>query len=148
MALYVPAGARRRRLILTVVAGLVVGLALGFVLGRSTAQGLGDRVDAVQAQAADAATALERIPIEYEQAVADAGGESTDTIRSAIKSAQVQLDEAYAEAIWFGSDARDTTDAAFAELQQAVDDGVPPDEFATLVDDAVAEIQQTFALSG
>lgn len=148
MALYVPAGARRRRLILTVVAGLVVGLALGFVLGRSTAQGLGDRVDAVKAQAADAATALERIPIEYEQAVAGEGGESTDTIRGAIERAGDQLDDAYAEAIWFGSDARDATDDAFAELARAVDDGVPPDDFATLIDAAVARIQQSFALAG
>lgn len=148
MALYVPAGARRRRLILTVVAGLVVGLALGFVLGRSTAQGLGDRVDAVKAQAADAATALERIPIEYEQAVAGEGGESTDTIRGAIERAGDQLDDAYAEAIWFGPDARDATDDAFAELARAVDDGVPPDDFATLIDAAVARIQQSFALAG
>ena len=39
MAVYVPAGARHRRLVLSVLAALVVGLAVGFVAGRATSPG-------------------------------------------------------------------------------------------------------------
>src|SRR5512134_3173655 len=106
MALYIPAGARRRRLVLFVVLALVVGLGLGDVGGRATSPGLAD----------DVATALLRIPIEYEQAVAGEGGESTETITGAIERARLQLDDAYAEAIWLADDVRDSTDPAFADL--------------------------------
>ncbi len=148
MALYVPAGARRRRLILAIVTGLVLGLALGFVLGRSTAQGLGDRVDAVKAQASDAATALERIPIEYEQAVTDSGGESTETITAAVDRARAQLDDAYAEAIWFDAEASVETDDALDAVSEAVVDEAEPADLASLIDEAVVAIQQRFALAG
>jgi hypothetical protein len=147
MALYVPDGARRRRLAIAVAVGLAAGLLLGFVLGRSTADGLDDGVASVQEQAAEAATALERIPIEYEQALAGEGGESTTTITDAVDRASAQLDEAYEAAIWLGSDARDGTDAAFAEIEAEVAAGADLVVVQDAIDAGVAEIQLTFALS-
>jgi hypothetical protein len=130
-----------------VAVGLAAGLLLGFVLGRSTADGLDDGVASVQEQAAEAATALERIPIEYEQALAGEGGESTTTITDAVDRASAQLDEAYEAAIWLGSDARDGTDAAFAEIEAEVAAGADLVVVQDAIDAGVAEIQLTFALS-
>jgi hypothetical protein len=146
MALYVPQSARRRRLVLTIAIGLVVGVLLGFLIGRATSENLDDAVASVESQAEDSATALERIPIEYEQAVAGEGGESTATIAGAVDRARGQLDQAYEAAIWFGADARSATDAAFDRLDQAVADQVPQAELEAEIDDAVQEIEVTFDL--
>jgi hypothetical protein len=148
MALYVPAGARRRRLILAVVGGLLVGLVVGFLAGRATSPGLADDVADVQDLAADAATALQRVPIEYEQAVAGEGGESTDTITGALDRAQAQLDDAYAEAIWLADDASAATDASFDDLRALVREGGPAAEFEAAVGDLVDQIEATFGIEG
>lgn len=147
MAIYVPPSTRRRRLVLLVAVGLVVGLALGFALGRSTAEGIDDAVDATQAQAEDAAVALQRIPIEYEQATAGEGGESTETITRAIASARDALHAAFDDATWFGPQPRDELDAELADLDQAVADGVSPADFAAAVDDAVQAIEAIFGIT-
>jgi len=148
MALYVPAGARRRRLIIGVVAGVVLGLAIGFVVGRASSPGLADDVAEVQGLATDATTALQRTPIEYEQAVAGEGGESTDTISGALDRAQRQLDDAYAEAIWLPDGASAVTDEAFADLASLVVAGAAPAEFEQAVEDLVTQIDTTFGISG
>jgi hypothetical protein len=148
MALYVPAGARRRRLVIGVVAGLVVGLVIGFIVGRASSPGLADDVAEVQALATDATTALQRTPIEYEQAVAGEGGESTDTITSAIASAQRQLQDAYAEAIWLDANASSATNGSFDELTAMVEAGATPAEFEAAVEALVVQIDTTFGIAG
>src|SRR5881392_2161222 len=99
MALYVPAGARRKRLVLVGALALIAGLLVGFGVGRATSPGLEDEVTDVQNVAFDAVAALRRIPIEYEQAVVGEGGESTVTITEALDRAQTLLDDAYAQAL-------------------------------------------------
>ena len=147
MALYVPAGARRRRLVIGVIAGVILGLAIGFVVGRTSSPGLADDVAEVQALAIDATTALQRTPIEYEQAVAGAGGESTETITGALDRAQRQLDDAFAEAIWLPDDAPTATEQAFEDLAALVLDGASTAEFEQAVDDLVSQIDTTFGIS-
>jgi hypothetical protein len=146
MALYVPAGARRTRLILIGVLALIVGLLVGFGVGRATSPGLEDEVTDVQGLALDAVAALRRIPIEYEQAVAGEGGESTDTITGAIDRADELLDDAYAEAIWLPDDAHEATDPAFDELRQMVEDEATPAEFDAAIEALVDQVATTFAV--
>jgi hypothetical protein len=146
MALYVPTGARRRRLIVVGVVALVAGLLLGYVTGRATSPGLEDVVADVQDVALDATTALRRIPIEYEQEVAGEGGESTDTITGAIDRADALLDDAYAAAIWLPDDAHEATDPGFEELHRLVADGADPAEFEAAVEGLVDQVASTFAI--
>ena len=146
MALYIPAGARRRRLVLGVLAGLVVGLVLGVVLGRSSAPSIDERVASVRAHASGAAISLRRLPIEYEQSLADTGGESTATITAAIDAARARLDQAYEQAVWLGPDAGAATDRALEAVERAVADRVDVDQFQLVIDDAVAAIDATFVL--
>jgi hypothetical protein len=147
MALYVPAGARRRRLVLGVVGGVVLGLVVGFLLGRASSPDLADDVADVQSQAVDATTALQRTPIEYEQAVAGEGGESTDTITGALDRAQQQLDDAYAAAIWLPESASSPTDQGFDAIDSLVADEASPTEFEAAVDALVAQIETTFGIA-
>ncbi len=146
MALYVPAGARRKRLLLVGAVALVAGLLVGYVVGRATSPGLEDEVADVQDVALDAVAALRRIPIEYEQAVAGEGGESTETITEAIDRAQALLGDAYAEAVWLADDAHEATDPGFDELRQLVDDEASPAEFDAAIETLVAQVATTFAV--
>lgn len=147
MALYVSDSARKRNLVLGIAGALVLGLLIGFVAGRATSKGLEDEVGAVQDQAIAAATAFQRIPIEYEQAVDGAGGESTSTIDDAIGSAEDQLKAVYGEAIWLGDGASDATDEAVADLRQVAADGGSADEFQAAVNEVVAAIEDTFGIA-
>ncbi len=147
MALYVSDSSRKRNLVLGVVGALLVGLVVGFVIGRATSKGLEDEVGAVHDQAVEAATAFQRIPIEYEQAVGGDGGESTTTIDDAIDSADDQLHAVYGEAIWLADDASSDTDAAVADLRKVVEDGGSADEFQAATDEVVHAIEATFGVT-
>ena len=146
MAIYVPDSTRRNRLVAFVAIALVVGLALGFVLGRGTAEGIDDAVDAVNDQAEGAAVALQRIPIEYEQASAGSGGESTDTITQAIESAREELFEAFADADWFGPRPAEDLNDLFEKLLAGVRDGVAPPSFEMDVRATVEAIEAVFGV--
>jgi hypothetical protein len=147
MALYVPAGARRRRVVLALLGGLVVGLLAGFLLGRVTSPDLADDVSRVQGMALDATTTLQRIPIEYAQALSGRGGESTATVTEAFDRAHAQLDDAYAAALWLPEDASATTDASFDHLTELVDAQVPPAELEQAIGDLVDQIETTFVIT-
>jgi len=147
MALYVPAGARTRRLVLIAAAAVVVGLVVGFLGGRASAPGLADEVHAVQGLAVDATTTLERIPIEYEQSVAGEGGESTDTITGAIERARSQLDDAFAAAIWLPDDASSGTDEAFDGLVGLVAEEAAPKEVEAAIEGVVGQIASVFGIT-
>lgn len=148
MAIYVPDSTRRRRLVIIAAACLVVGLVVGLVLGRATASGVDDSVANVRDHAGDAITALQRLPIEYEQALAAEGGEDTATITGALERARNELDQAYEEIDLFGPAVRQVTDERFDALDEDVSNEVTQDEFERAIDDAVAAIQSTFALPG
>jgi hypothetical protein len=147
MALYVPSGARRRRLVIGIVGGLLVGLVIGFLAGRASSPGLADDVAEVQGRAVDATTALQRIPIEYEQALAGEGGESTAAISAAIERAMGQLADAYAEAIWLDDNAASATNGSFDELTALVVDEADLAEVEAAIDGLVAQIETTFAVT-
>jgi hypothetical protein len=147
MALYVSDGARKRNLVLAAVGALVLGLVIGFVAGRATSTGLEEEVSAVQDEAIAAATGFQRLPIEYEQAVAGEGGESAATIDDAIDSADDQLQSVYSEAIWLPDDASAPTDAAVEDLRQVVADQGSLAEFEAAVDDVVQAIEATFGVT-
>lgn len=146
MALYVPAGARTRRLVLVGAAALVIGLLLGYGVGRASSPGLSNEVADVQARARDVATSIERLSIEYEQSLAGEGGESATTITDAIDRARADLAEAYAAAIWLPEAATAGTDEAFDRLTAKVDDGVSAADFVGGTNDLIGAIESTFGL--
>lgn len=147
MAIYISEGTRRRRLLSIAVACLVAGLAVGGVIGRATSASVEDAVQEVRAFAEDGATALERLPIEYEQALAEEGGESTDTIADALGRARATLDAAYGAIDVFGPASRAATDEALDEVARAIDDRVVGSEFEALIDRAVTAVKATFGLT-
>ncbi|MGE0879452.1 MAG: hypothetical protein AB7L13_09755 [Acidimicrobiia bacterium] len=135
MALYIPAGRRRRKLIVAAVAGVVLGLVLGIVIGRASAPSLSDEVSSAQTKARAIAGRLQALPIEYEKAQSGAAGAAD--IPAAIASIKSSVPAAVASAPWL-SDADDqaieadieavataaTAKKSTAEVEKAVDDAV------------------------
>jgi hypothetical protein len=133
--------------VLLVAAGLLVGLLVGFGLGRATSSGLDDALSQVRGAATDAAVGLQRMPIEYGQAVEGEGGESTRTITEAIQRARADLDQAWDDAEWFGPDARKPVDAALDELDDEVAAKASADQFEAAVGRAVDAIETAFGVT-
>jgi hypothetical protein len=146
LAIYVPDSTRRRRLVVIAVACLVAGLVVGALAGRATAPGVDDAVARAKDHAEAAVTALQRLPIEYEQALAGEG-EDTATITSAVDSARDDFDAAYEEIDLLGPSAREGVDGYLDQLGQAVADTAPLEEFQAVLGDAVAAIQELFGLA-
>lgn len=148
MAVYVPDSTRRRKLALLVVAGVVAGLLVGFLVGRATSEGIDDAVAGARAKARAATLTLERLDIEYPQALAAESGESMATIAEAVDHAKDQLDEAWAAATWLGAGARAEVDEALERLDAAIDERVELAELQDVRDVVVEEVDAAFGLSG
>jgi len=86
MAVYMQGSRRRWVIVAVAVVALLIGIGIGYVIGNNTATTSADVLAESRSKGEDAATALQRLPIEYEQAVS-ASGESSATITGAIDEA-------------------------------------------------------------
>jgi hypothetical protein len=146
VAIYVPPSTKRRRLVLLVAAGLLVGLLLGFAVGRTSAPDLHGKVDAVKEQAEGAAVGLQRLPIEYEQALGQTSGESMATISEAVDRATSQLDEALDDAFWLGPGVRMQLEGLLRELDVVITDHGSEAEFEDSLGRLVERIGTLFGV--
>ncbi len=80
MAKYVPIARRRRNAAIVAVAALFVGIVLGWLVGKQSAPSTSEAVRDTQQQAEDIAVQLERLPIEYEQALTGEGDSVEDGV--------------------------------------------------------------------
>ena len=147
MALYVPAGRRRRNVILGLVGALVVGLVLGGVVGRLTAPTLSDKVASVQDSAREVTARIRATPIEYQKQLRGsdefrAGG----TVGQSLQHARASLRSAVSEAEWLGPAQRQELDAALEPLIDAATDKVATDRYQELVETAATRIETNFGI--
>ncbi|MGZ4681742.1 MAG: hypothetical protein ACXWB2_16350 [Acidimicrobiales bacterium] len=147
MALYIPAGRRRRRLIIVGVVAAVVGLTLGAVLGRASAPTTGDAVSSVRADARSIDARLQALPNEFEKVLsgdpqyANGGGPAESL--TAIEADTAALAR---RAEWLSDDQRTAVAAAVARAQVVAEDRASASDFQTAIDDASTAIEQTFGL--
>jgi hypothetical protein len=146
MAVYMQGSRRHRITALVGAACLIVGGGIGYLVGHSGATSAAEVVAAARSKGEDAATALQRLPIEYEQAVTNASGESTTTITDAIDDAATLLAAAYASAPWLSPALHKAPDAAIEVIRQDVHNSASPDTFAQHINDAVTAIGDVFDL--
>jgi uncharacterized membrane-anchored protein YhcB (DUF1043 family) len=145
--LYVPAGRRRRNLILGLVGALVVGVIIGIAVGRVTAPTVGDKVSSVQSSADEVTARLRATPVEYRQELQGSsefrrGG----TVLDGLAEARTSLDTTLADATWLGRTQRRDADAALAALVDAARAKVAADRYAQLVDASANRIDAVFGL--
>lgn len=147
MARYIPISRRRRNAALVAGAALLVGIVLGWLVGKQSAPSVSSAVHDAQQQAADIAVQLQRLPIEYQQAI-DGGGE--DSIQAGVVAPlddiQASATNAFDDAPWIASATRANAQDAIAQVRQDALDKVSADEFETAVNDAADAIRSAFGL--
>jgi len=130
MALYTPPSRRRRRLVLTGIAGLVVGAVAGLLIGRATVTTPADRIAEVRSEAEDIATRVQALTIEYEQALTGTG----DTVQGGVLDALDGIDRDAHQtldlAAWISPANRTEVEQALQKVRQEAQQQVPAEAFA------------------
>ena len=141
MALYVSAGRRFRRTVVIAVVASLIALVVGWAIGRQQAPAITDRVAAVQHQAEQEATGLERLGIEYEQVL---GGtdDLDDSVVQPLDAVREDLQATMNRAAWLTGAERAALLDAVSQVRQAAIDEVPLEEFTAATVAAAALVRQ------
>jgi hypothetical protein len=150
MALYIPAGRRKRRLLLAGGAGLLIGLLLGFGVGRTSAPNPEDQAKSAKQTAGRVTGALNALPFHYEQAMNGEIDKTTyaTSLDAALRTADDDLVAALANAPWLDPSAKVEVRAQIPELRALAERGASPDEFDAAVGRAVSTIEAAFGTFG
>ena len=148
MALYIPAGQRRRRLIIVGVVAVVIGLVVGAVLGRATAPTTSDTVSSVRTDAQSIVARLNSLPIEYGKVLAGDpqyanGGGPADSLVVISTDTAALADRAE----WLSDAQRTAVVAAVDAAQRQAAAEVPAADFESAIADAASAVGQTFGLA-
>jgi hypothetical protein len=130
VSLYREAGRGTTRTLL--IAGgiaLVVGMLVGFALGRASAPepSAADVVSDLRADLRPVAGGIELLPNEYAQAFRNEGAEA-EGVRGALERIDKQLAKARPDLQTLDPDGMKALDDAFAQLESAVQQKAPPSE--------------------
>jgi hypothetical protein len=142
VALYVPAGRRRRNVIIGLVGALIVGLIIGALIGRASAPGVSDKVASVQDSARTVTARLQATPIEYQkQLEGSTEFKSGGTVLQSLTDAQATLKGALDDAVWLGPSQRTDIEDALDAVVTAAKAKVAAATYEKLVRTAVARIE-------
>ena len=144
MALDVSAGRRTRRTVIAAVAALVVGLGIGWAVGRQQVPSIQDRVVSVRSSAADVATGIERLDIEYEQAIGGGGDSISAGVLSPLAGDRTQLQTLLDEAPWIVAADRSALLDQLAAVEAGARDKIDLETFRSRANDAGAKIRSVF----
>jgi hypothetical protein len=145
MAMYIPPGRRRRRLLLWIGASLIVGLIVGGFVGRATAPSVEDKVRTARDDAAAAVAQLQALPIEYQKQLggskefAKGGG-----VADALARTRSQLDDAISNAPWITPSQIDQIHQAIDGLRSDAQQQVSGSDFEHDLDQATETITNIF----
>lgn len=135
MALYVSAARRRRRTLVVGAIALVVGLLLGWLIGRTTGSTVDDEVKARQNDAEQLVARLDGLDLEYQQTAAG-GASSSDARKGSLDAASAiaaDTDALMARMPWVARAERTATVQVVDGVRRAVEAGAPPDEVTAAV---------------
>ncbi|MCU1496286.1 MAG: hypothetical protein JWM47_239 [Acidimicrobiales bacterium] len=100
MALYVTAGARRRRTIVISVATMAAGLVFGLLIGRATAPTANDRIRSIQTDARQTASGLRVISLHDESGAISTAAPGDGGVRLVLARTRAELTDELDRAIW------------------------------------------------
>jgi hypothetical protein len=148
MAIYVPRARRRRTLVLVGVAALVVGLALGSVVGRASAPTVESRVRSVRSEARAISSQLRVVSLHesagassLENVTGDAGADL------ALRRAETDLRHLFRRAPWVTSKTAADLLADTVALRAAAPGQARTPAFGQQVDGLANRIETTFGAS-
>jgi gas vesicle protein len=147
VALYVPAGRRRRNLILGLVGALIVGLVIGGIVGRVTAPTVSDKVSTVQNSAREITARLQATPIEYAKQLSGSSEfKRGGTVLQSLEDAQQSMNGALDDAVWLGPSQRKELEDALGAVITGAKAKVPAARYEKLVTDAATRINEGFGI--
>ncbi|MDT4917638.1 MAG: hypothetical protein QOH89_2338 [Pseudonocardiales bacterium] len=131
MALYIPESRRRRRLIVVAAIAVVVGLAVGVLIGRATVPTVSDRIATVRTEARDISGGLRVLVLHIQAHTANDTAGEAKTVVAKVRS---QLLAEFDKAPWLGdaqkralltelaslTDRTDPTSAAFGSAAESL----------------------------
>ena len=141
MGLYTSPQTRRRRILVAAALGLLLGGTLGFTLGRMSSTTTAEQLASVRLQGTGAATRIEALTIEYEQAAAASGETLQGGVLDPLTSIRRDTLLAVQRALWLKAEDRDALDTALSNVEAAAKAGVTPDEFATVATASAATVR-------
>jgi hypothetical protein len=145
MAVYAGQAKRKRATYLIAAATLVAGLVLGILIGRATAPTIEDKVADGRAGGRELVTALQVLPLEYQQA--QSGSEGTALIGDTVDRSVANLDGALDGAPWLGPAQRRLATQAVQSVKSAATQKVAAAQFKSTVDQASSQIAQVFGIT-
>jgi len=138
MALYVSAARRRRRTLVVGAVALVVGVLLGWLIGRATGSSADDEVKARQNDAEQLVARLDGLDLEYQQTAAG-GTSGSDAVQGSVDAAKAiaaDVDALLARMPWVAPAERTATVQAVDGVRRAVEAAAAPDTVSAAVDQA------------
>lgn len=142
MALYIPAGRRRRRALGLAGATLVLGLVIGVMAGRLTAPSVDDRVRSVSLQARQTAAGLRVLALHDQAGALSNQNGGTGGADLVLQRTRTQLEQLFSRAPWVARTKRDELLHALDALQSLPDRSGTA--FATAADALAGDIEVTF----
>ena len=146
MALYISASRRRRRIIIAAALALVLGLTVGFLLGRAMVTTPREQADSVAATGRDLATRVDALTIEYEQAVDGTGDSVAKGVTEPLVGIENDLQAVLAKAPWLGAEARTALVAKVRGLRSDAASGMSAARFASSTADVSKLIRSTLGV--
>lgn len=147
MALYVPAGRRRRNLILGLVGALVVGIVLGVVVGRVTAPTLSDKVSSVQDSVRGVTARIRATPLEYQKQLSGSTQfQSGGTVAQSLTDARRSLTAALDDAVWLGTAQRKELEDSMAALLAVAGSKTSSARYGKLAEQTAVGIETSFGI--
>jgi hypothetical protein len=143
MALYVSVGTRRRRAVVAVLVAAVVAFALGLLIGRQQVPSVDQRISDVRTSAADIATGIERLDIEYEQ-VLKGGDTATGGVIQPLDDLRTTLIATLDHAPWIATSARSGLLDQLAEIESEVNANAPLDQVRASLHQAGDAVRAAF----
>jgi hypothetical protein len=137
--------ARRKKIAWGIAAvALVVGLAIGIAIGRATAPSIDDKIASGRSGGRELVTALNVLPLEYEQA--RRGSSETSLIANTVARSVQRLPAALDGAAWLGVAQRNAATDAVQSVQTAASQKVSPSAFRRVVARATSTLEDIFGL--
>jgi hypothetical protein len=148
MAIYVPAGRRRRRLYLVGAGALVVGLVVGGLVGRATSDSLDDQVQAAQDRGRAVSSQLRVVAVHQEaEAASTTSANAGQAAAFALDRARTQLASACRDAPWIPDATCRQLDGSIADLASRAPGESDQAEFATAVETAATAVDTAFGVT-
>jgi len=146
MALYISAGQRRRKVVLTAAVCAVIALLVGLGLGRATAPSPATTAQDAKALAKVATGQLQAFPIHYDEVSRGQGDRAAfyASLDAGLTRATDDLTKATDEAAWLDEAAKQQLKDQIRAIRTLADANAPAAEFDAAVARAVSSINSAF----